>query len=380
MRVLFVDDEPRVLEAIERTLFQSDLDWEVGTAESGPKALEELERSPYDVIVSDMRMPGMDGAALLGLVCERYPSVVRIVLSGQTDEKSALSVVRVAHQFLAKPCSAEGIRRVIGRTAELQALLQDPELRASVGQVDRLPSPPRLFLELSRLLKDEKTDIDSISAVVAQDPAMAGKLLQIASSAFFSNATSITDIRTAVIRLGLKTLRDLSLAVGAFESARDHHHVCADWVDALQRRSLKVGRLTARILPRDAEEAFMAGLMSEIGQLVLASTSPDRLKQAQDLAEERGVALHEAEAELFKVTHAEVGAFLLGLWGLPPRVVEAVGNHHRPERNAHEQFGIPQAAWLAGCLVDGTPIDPAGLEPLGVRESLERWQEWAASD
>lgn len=380
MRILFVDDEPRVLEGIERTLFQSDLDWEIGKAGSGPEALAELDRQAYDVIVSDMRMPGMDGATLLGLVCERHPNVVRIVLSGQTDERSALSVVHVAHQFLAKPCNAEGIRRVIARTAELRTLLQDPLLRAAVGQVDCLPSPPRLFVELSRLLQDERTDVDSITRVVAQDPAMAGKLLQIANSAFFSNAVSVRDVRTAVVRLGLKTLRDLSLAVGAFESARDQGQIRVNWVEGLQQRSLQVARVATRILPDQAEEAFMAGLMSDVGQLVLATKNPERLKQAQDWAFEHSSTLEQAETELFQVTHAEIGAFLLGLWGLPYRVVEAVANHHAITRNAHASFGLPQAVWLAGCLVDGSPLDPDELEALGVRESLERWQRVANSD
>ena len=101
MRVLFVDDEPRVLEAIERTLFQLEMDWDVSFAEGGPAALAELEKAHFDVVVSDMRMPGMDGAALLGEVCAKYPHVARIVLSGQTDEAAAFRVVKVAHQFLA---------------------------------------------------------------------------------------------------------------------------------------------------------------------------------------------------------------------------------------------------------------------------------------
>jgi len=378
VKVLFVDDEPRVLEGIERMLFQFDLDWDVSFAESGAMALGLLEKEKFDVIVSDMRMPRMDGAALLTRVCERHPSVVRIVLSGQTDEDSALRVVRVAHQFLAKPCQPETIRRVIERTSELKLLLEDPNLQAHVGQVDRLPSVPRLFNELSRLLEDEQTDADSITRVVKQDPAMASKLMQVVNSAFFTASSPVKDLKTAVVRLGVRTLRNLVLGVGAFQAARERAQPEIVSVDALQSHSLKVARLASQMASReDADEAFMAGLVCEIGQLVLAAAVPDRLREAKDTASEQKLPQHVAERELMGVTHAEVGAFLLGLWGLPFRIVEAVANHHHPERNAHDRWGLPQAVWLAGCLSSGIEPDPEYLARIGATEKLAGFRRLA---
>jgi HD-like signal output (HDOD) protein len=370
MNVLFVDDEPRVLEGIERMLFQFDLDWDVSFAESGQAALHVLAEKPFDVIVSDMRMPGMDGAALLARVCERYPSVIRIVLSGQTDEDSALRVVRVAHQFLAKPCQPETIRRVIESTRDLKLLLDDPKLQATVGQVDRLPSAPRLFTELSRLLEDENSDIEKITRVVQQDPAMAGKLLQVVNSAFFTASTTVKDLRTAVVRLGMKTLRNLVLGVGAFDAAGPKVGPEVLSVDTLQRYSLRVARLASRAATREeADEAFMAGLVCDIGQLVLATTAPATLREVR-AAEKRGVKLHKAEYDLLGVTHAEIGAFLLGVWGLPFRIVEAVANHHMPERNAHDRLGVAQAVYLAVNVAAGEEPDPDYVQRIGATQKL----------
>ena len=367
MRVLFVDDEPRVLEAIERTLFQLDLDWDVHFAEGGAAALLELEQVRFDVIVSDMRMPGMDGAALLTLVCEKYPHVARIVLSGQTDEAAAFRVVRVAHQFLAKPCSSETLRQVIERTGELRSWLSEERLQAVVGRIDRLPSTPRLFTELSRALDDEAASADTVAAIVRQDPAMSSKVLQVVNSSFFSSSGStVSDVRTAVVRLGMKTIRNLALAIGAFDAVGKQHAHSGISLDALQKRSLAIGQLASRMAQgiADADAAFMAGLVCDVGELI-----PTAAPEA-----EPGVSNRSTAEPAGAVTHAELGAFLLGLWGLPFPIVEAVANHHAPQRNAHDRLGLPQIVWLAACLVQGTEPDPEYLKRIGAEALLPKFK------
>ncbi len=355
MKVLFVDDEPRVLEALERSLFQLEVEWEASFANSGPAAIVELEQSHYDVIVSDMRMPGMDGAALLGHARDKHPHIARIVLSGQTDEAAAVRAARVAHQFLVKPCSADTLRRVIERTLELSAWLNNAELQAVVGKVERLPSTPRLFSELSRLLDDEGTTVDAVVNVVKQDPAMSSKLLQVVNSSFFAVSSNVSDIRTAVLRLGMKTIRNLALGIGAFDAVGGLG-TSAISVEALQQRSLKIARLASRIAigRDDPDAAFMAGLTCDVGELVLSAPA----LPAPSGSTER------------QVTHAEVGAFLLGLWGLPFPIVEAVSNHHAPERNPYDRLGLPQIVWLASCLVHGEPPDPDYLKRIGAADLL----------
>jgi len=363
MKVLFVDDEPRVLEAIERTLFQLDVDWEVSFAEGGPAALLELDRARYDVIVSDMRMPGMDGAALLTQVCEKHPYVARIVLSGQTDELAAFRVVHVAHQFLAKPCSSDTLRQVIERTRELRGWLSEERLQAAVGRVDSLPSTPRLFSALSKALDDEKATADTIAAIVREDPAMSSKVLQVVNSSFFSSGASVSDVRAAVVRLGMKTIRNLALGIGAFDAVGKNSGRSSAAMDALQKRSLAIAQLASRIAQGhdDADAAFMAGLVCDVGELILVEPEPSTPSER-------------AQTEADAVTHAEVGAFLLGLWGLPFRIVEAVANHHAPLRNAHDRLGLPQIVWLAACLVQGVPPDPEYLTRIGADALLPKFK------
>ena len=364
MRVLFVDDERRVLEAIERTLFQLDVDWQVTFAEGGSAAVEQLAQAHFDVIVSDMRMPGIDGAALLAHVCEKYPHAARIVLSGQTDEAAAFRVVRVAHQFLAKPCSSETLRQVIERTRELRQWLSEERLQAAVGRVDHLPSTPRLFSELSKALDDEGSSADTVAAIVRQDPAMSSKVLQVVNSSFFSTGANISDVRVAVLRLGMKTIRNLALGIGAFDSLGKNSGRSGVSVDDLQKRSLAIAKLSSRIAQGrdDPDAAFMAGLVCDVGELVLGAAPPTE------------VAVDSSQSRADVVSHAEVGAFLLGLWGLPFSIVEAVANHHSPQRNAHDRLGLPQIVWLASCLVEGLEPDPEYLNRIGAEALLPRFK------
>jgi len=374
MRVLFVDDETRVLEALERVLFDIENNWQTAFASSAEQAFAELAKHPYDVVVSDLRMSGVDGVALLTRVRDLYPRTVRIVLSGHSDEEVALKMVRVAHQFLAKPCAAETLHHIIGRTEQLTRVLGDRKLQGIVGQVCTLPSAPHLHQELIALLDREESTAAAVAAVIKQDPAMTSKILQVASSAFFNTSAGVADVETAIMRLGFRTLRTLTLGLRVFEPSLRDSGAPATSVEALQRHSLAVARTASAMakLPEDASVAYMAGLLCDVGQLVLASAAPERLYVTQAEALQSGVASHVAEKSTWGTTHAEIGAFLLGLWGLPFQIVEAVANHHAPERQTGDQVGLSQLIWLAACIVDGEDPLPDQLHRFGAEELYAR--------
>ena len=118
-RILFVDDQQQVLDSLRDALRPQRHEWEMLFATSGADALAELERAPCDVVVSDMRMPGMDGAALLGHVEHSHPAAIRIVLSGSTEREVVMRAAAVAHRLLAKPCDVEELVRVVTRSCAL---------------------------------------------------------------------------------------------------------------------------------------------------------------------------------------------------------------------------------------------------------------------
>ncbi len=387
-RILFVDDEPQVLEGLRHRLHRQRARWELRFVQSGPEALELLAREAVDVIVSDMRMPQMDGAALLRRVQEEHPRVVRIVLSGHAELETALRAVPVAHQFLTKPSEAGVIEEVIERACALQAVIGDESVRRVVGRIERLPSLPRVYQQLVAALARESVQAEELARVVEQDMAICAKTLQIVNSAFFRLSRSISRIEEAVRYLGFNALKQIVLAVEIFE---DHavRGLPALELEALQAHALAVGRLAAALVERpQREDGFVAGLLHDLGRLVLLAELPDQCQAALVRAAAERCPLQVAEAEVLGTTHAEVGGYLLGLWGLPYPIIEAVASHHAPARVACAALGLVGAVHVADALVHETrpgatvgagpdAIDLGYLAAVGATAELAGWRELA---
>jgi putative nucleotidyltransferase with HDIG domain len=384
-RILFVDDEPRVLDGLKRMLHGQRQEWSMDFAPGAPAALELLGQREYDVILTDMRMPGMDGAALLTEVAARYPATIRVVLSGQTDDAAALRAMPVAHQFLMKPCDVETLRTVISRTTRLRGLLGDPVLREVAGEIDSLPPVPGTYLALGRLLGASSTSISDIADTVSRDPALTAKLLQVVNSSFFGQRREISSVSHACTLLGTGLIRSIVLArelytdglwrrcpAALIESECDHAVAVAGLARAMQ------------VDAAQAEAAVAAGLLHDVGKLIMATRDPRfaMTEREESLRSRRPVA--ELEMARLGVSHAEVGAYLLGLWGLPHGVVEAVAYHHSPNHGATPPSRVAAAVHVADALVHqargdlDVPIDDGCIDLIGGPAELERLAPLAA--
>jgi putative nucleotidyltransferase with HDIG domain len=391
-RVLFVDDEPHILEGLRDRLRRQREKWVMTFVGSGQEALAVLRAGPVDVIVTDMRMPQMDGATLLRRIQDDYPGVVRIVLSGHAELETALRAVPVAHQFLTKPCDAGLLENVIERACNLKHLINDEVVRRIVGKIEKLPSLPRVYSTLVGMLAKEDVSLKDVARVVKQDIAMTAKILQIVNSAFFGLSRTVSEIEDAIAYLGFSTVKQVVLAADVFRVAGDHPVVGGLSLDGVQRHSLLAAGVAARFFDdrRMREEAFSAALLHDIGKLLLAAELPSYVQQVVSTMGSEGIPMNEAEERLSGVSHAEVGAYLLGLWGLPYPIVEAVANHHRPERVEQQSFDILAAVHVAdvlaneftGPVVAGdrtvrTTVNHLYLERLGVGGRFEAWHEMA---
>lgn len=326
-RVLLVDDEPRIVAGLQRILRPHREEWEAVTATSGQDALRILADLRVDVVVSDMRMPGMDGAKLLSVVREKYPETMRVVLSGQTDADTALRVVPFAHQFLSKPTPPEVLVDVLRRVVRLQRDVVDPEVRALIGGVDALPPAPTVMLAVNEVLARDDASLDEVARVVERDAAIVSKLLQIVNSAFFGARRRIASVPEAVAYLGTEHLKQLVVlvSVGAALPARSKHYDA----QALHEHSYAVARAAAALAGSELRHAaFAAGLLHEVGKLVMASRMPDLYDAVCALAHQTGRTFEESEAEAGSPGHARIGGCLLELWGLPLEIVDAVLDQH----------------------------------------------------
>jgi len=380
--ILFVDDEPMVLEGLANALRKHRREWRMTFAVGGEEALERLEEEHFDVVVADMRMPGMSGEQLLERVRARWPETARIVLSGQTDEDVARRLVHLAHQFLAKPSDAETIHRVVSRAHRLQSLLQDDALRQLVGRMGQLPSLPELFVQVRDLLDDPEHTLGDVGDLIGQDPALAAKVVQIVNSAFFGMATKVTNVGKAVNYLGGRTVRDVVLGVEVFHNVPDVAKATGVDPGELQQGAMRAAELTAAIAgsvhPDLRDDGYLAGLLMNVGLLVLASRLPEVLAPMIAQARDTGRPLHEIEREFQRQTHAEIGAYLLGLWGLPMAVVEAVADQHTPGRLDDQAFGLAGCLHVAVALLsDESLLDREYLRTVGVEDRLDGWRELA---
>lgn len=387
--ILFVDDEQQILDGLRDLLRKERRQWEMVFALGGVAALEELEKRPFDVVVSDMRMPGMDGVAFLQTVKERHPAVARIVLSGHAEQDMVLRALPVAHQYLAKPAQADSLRAVIQRACELRDVLVDPKIRELVGKLDSLPSLPASYWELTRALANPDVSLAEVTKIVEKDPGLSAKVLQIVNSAFFGLPQKTASIGRAVSYLGLQTIKAIAVSVQVFAAAGQSTEVQGFSIEAFQDNALLVAEVSKQIV-RDgtrSEDAFTAGLLRDTGKLILAFSSPQKFSEAIAEAAAKERALWVVEKEIFGVSHADVGAFLLGTWGLPLPMVTAVAFHHAPEAALSGDGDLIIAVHVADALVESvlsphrsvatSALDVSTLEKLGVGAELQAWQEKA---
>ena len=391
-RVLFVDDEPKILEGLRRMLRPQRHEWEMAFAPGGEAALAMMEATSFDVIVSDMRMPGIDGAVLLRRVRELHPQVVRIVLSGHTELSTALQVVPVAHQFLAKPCDAEMLRVAVERACHLKALLSDESIRRKVTALGDLPSVPRTYEALTQALGDPDTALTTVAKIVEQDVGVSAKVLQLVNSAFFGISNPITNIQSAVSYLGINTLKNLVLSVEIFRAFKPTHELQGFSLEKLQEHALLTAHIAARLpVPKHlADIAIVAGMLHDVGKLILAWKLSGHFEKLLAQALVARCPVNQVEEATAGFSHAEIGAYLLGLWGLPYTVVEAVALHHRPNRVPRQNFDAISAVYIANLLAHDLEKS-AGEEPsaynlqsyqeefakLGIAEMIPEWQAMA---
>jgi len=381
-RILFVEDNQVLLQLYDVLFAGENGQWETATAADGQAALELLRHSAFDVVASDMQMPGMSGIELLAEVRRLHPQTSRIIISGVSNQAEAADALNCTHLFLPKPLNTKTLRAALARICSLDAYLQDDRLRSLAGKMRVLPSFPLIYQEILREIESPNSSIQNIAQIVARDPGIIAKILQVANSAAFGLPEKVNDPVEAVQQLGLATVRSLALSAQVFSSFKPGRlkHFSTD---VLWSHLMQCGELARTIMLcenaefAEAEDAFTAGLLHDLGQLMLADSLPDEFEKALVLAGKEKIPLPEAEHEIFGATHTGLGAYLFGLWGLPAAIVEAVAFHHTPEKSDLKQFSALTAVHVANALCDkseATGLDLDYLARIGMADRLADWR------
>ena len=385
IKILFVDDDPNILAGLRRMLRPWKNEWAVDFSGNGYEALQRMEQAPYDVVVSDMRMPGMDGANLLQEVSLRYPHMVRFVLSGQSDRQTILRAAGSTHQFISKPCEAEYLRKVITSSMARRSVVANETVRNKIAQIKTLPSPIEVCQSINRRLEEAVPSVHDIAKIISEDIALTAKTFQLVRSDLFGRVTNLQNVDQAVSLLGAEVLGSMletSDLFTVYEQPVDYPFS----MESLQRNSRAVAGYARQAAESAGHteavcvKAWLAGMLHDIGQLILLFCMPEeyarllRMMNPPDCLKLCGL-----EKEAFGASHPEAGAYLLSLWGFSEAVVEAVEYYHTPLRCPKQEHPVLAAVHLAhaiSCRERGLPVylDADFIARNGLSEAEQRVQ------
>jgi HD-like signal output (HDOD) protein len=385
--VLFVDDEENILHGLRRMLRDLRKEWDMHFVTSGAAGLELMSEKPFDVVVSDMRMPGMDGAEFLGQVRAKYPDAIRIVLSGHSEKEPLMRSLGATHQYLAKPCDPALLRATIERACALRDMMNSRVLREFATSLDSIPSVPALYERIMETLRSSDASVQDVGRLIEQDIGMSAQILKLVNSSYFGVSKHIENVPHAVALLGLETVTSLVLGLhvlgGNSGKAGD-----PAVMQEIREHSLQAVACARVIAAEDFDiamrgHALLAAMLHHVGDLLLAVNQPDGCARVRRMREEEHLAKSAAEQIVFGCTQAMLGAYVMGIWGMPAPIVEAIAFVRQP-RSApgHERSALTvlhvadaMAAEIGTRHPQCAGVDLDYLRSLGLENRVRSWTD-----
>ncbi|GFK95988.1 Nitrogen regulation protein NR(I) [Fundidesulfovibrio magnetotacticus] len=371
-RLLFVDDESKVLDGLRRMLHPQRGRWDVSFRSSAAEAMQALDSQPHDVLVTDLLMPGMDGGRFLEEVHARHPGIIRLVLSGHSGRALALQAARYAHQFLAKPVDSEALVRTLERLLALRGVLTNPRVQELVHRLDTLPALPEVHQRILAELHSQEPDMGRIAALISQDMGLSASMLKLVNSAFFGLRTRVSSPAHAANLLGLDVIAGLVLTVHLFSSFDAARHKGYD-LEGLWLHCLNTGNVCRALACAEGfaqssqDDLYVAGILHDVGKLVLLCHAPDLYGEVLTASRAQNRAVWACERDILGCTHAELGAYLLSLWGFSEEMIRWIFTHHA-------LAGEPEHTPLAAAIVHAANALDHELRVVNQRYERDRWR------
>jgi HD-like signal output (HDOD) protein len=337
-------------------------------------------------------MPEMDGAQLLAEVKSRHPEVVRIILSGQVEQETTFKYLQLAHQSLSKPCDADILKHTLNKLFALRNLLEDESIKRIVSQTETLPSLPAVYTEIISELQSPDPSVQKVGDIISKDLGMAAKILQVVNSAFFGLVRKISNPKEAVMLLGTETIKALVLSVKIFSEFNQKKFAWFNF-DDLFNHSMSVSMFAQTITKEEhldqnlVNNSLMAGMFHDLGKLILVTNFQEPYQKLLTEARQTEQNLWDLENDLFGTSHAEIGAYLMGLWGLEYPVIEAIAYHHCPGKSLSNSTGLLTAVHFGdafdrlkndsnvqNCGNGWRQLDRGYLDNLGVADRINDWK------
>jgi HD-like signal output (HDOD) protein len=391
--ILFIDSDDNVLSGLQRQLRPYREQWDQSFAKTGQEALALLDRKPIDLLISEVILADMSAVELLTQVKSRHPNVVRILLSAHTDENSLKNGLVLAHQYLSKPCTPEFLREAISQVFQIQSSLHNPMIIQRLGEAGQLPSLPKIYQELQKAIAQE-VESKKISEIFAQDMVLSAKLLQLVNSPYFGLNRRISNLTEAINLIGVKKLSNLVVSAHIKHAFPAKDPITGAYIEYLWLDAARVSELAYRIalceeLADDRpDQSYLGGLLHNLGLLIFLSQGGQKLKSLIELAQKSDHPISVLEQEIFGFTRAEAATYLLSLWKIPPRIIEAVLLQHCPNNTEFDGANALTAVHAAASLLTpshnppyntlfGIPLDQAYIQRLNKQDRLPKWQTLA---
>lgn len=392
--ILFVDDNENIINGIQRQLRPYREQWQLFFATSGAQALQLMAQHPIDLIVSDMMMPEMRGDELLKKVSERYPSTVRMILSGYADEETLKSGMEVAHQYLSKPCSSDILREAISQIFKIQACVCNPRIIAEIGNANQLPSLPKIYQEVNAAIADDNVSISDIADIFAHDMVLSAKLLHLVNSPYFGMNRIISNLTDAINLIGIKKLNNLVLSVHVKTAFPVTTPAMERYMEYLWLDACRVSELARQVALSEnqqedrPDQAYLGGLLHNMGLLIFMSRGGNKLRKLMEEVKNTDTPVAELETAIFGFNRSEAAAYVLSLWKIPPRIIEAILLQNIPNNTDYDGVSALTAVHAASCLLKPSVmsecnrlfemnVDSAYLQRINKLERLPDWQKLA---
>lgn len=386
-RVLFVDDTESILFGYRKfceKLF--DDSWRFFFVNDGAEAIEIVESYAIDMVVSDLDMPFYDGVHLMDYLVEKAPSVIRIIVSGTTSLDKRQTVVKSAHQFFAKPAIPNALKDMFHRALYLDTLLVSDAARDFVIGLGALPSLPTVFHELQHECESPDFSLHRCGEIVAKDLSLSANILKVVNSSFFDLPNRVSSPEQAVSLLGVTLIKALIIQ-NYFHDSFGGSQLAPLSHEQLTKRAFAFASLAKQIAQRQQESSkrqdviYVTALLHNIGELIFNFMAPEKYQKVLDESKAEGIPPYEVEQRYFSCSHADVSAYLLGLWGFEQEILECVVAHHAPakgHRKSHDLLDyIYGTEYLLACedAYEHVVLE-SGRDFIENRDLLPKLKEW----
>ncbi|NDV22569.1 response regulator [Desulfovibrio sp. JC022] len=334
--ILFIDEDKAQLEMLDKQLSAMKKRWQVNYASNKDEVMTLLRTKPFDIIAMELQVDGFEGDELLEEIRTRQPGSIRFIISESVNSENCLKFVKYAHQFITKPYQKSELIGKIKKSLRLKHIFLNERAAKGIASIEELPTMPELFMELERELSKDDVLISSIGKMIGEDMSMTAGLLKLVNSPFFGLYSKVTNPEQAVTLLGLDNLKGLVLGIHLFNSAGSNKIDFS--IEKLGEHCQYTALMARAIIKAEggsnelAEHTFLAGFLHDIGKLVLSTSYAEEYGTILSIVRDANIPVQEAEKDILGFTHAEVGAYLLAIWGFDEDIIEAIYCHHEPQR------------------------------------------------